>query len=231
MKQKSNSGFLSLNGNWYAWAGAVSCTLALNLALFSLIPTLMRPQEPNLSLGPMIPQIQLTRLKRKEPEPVKKKPKPLVEEKQKKAPVKPRANRPARHTRALSLPFEINPRLPDGPQTLALPQIMSKTLDSLTLAPLFSPGDLDQPLTVLSRIPPVYPFKAKNRGIEGWVDVAFVVTEEGRVEQIKILAAKPEKVFNRNVIQCLSAWRFKPGTIGGESVKTQARTRIRFELN
>ena len=155
----------------------------------------MRPQAPAQSLGPMIPQIQLTRLKRKAPEPAQKKPKPLVEEKQQQAPTKPRANRPAQQT--LSLPFEVNTRLPGGPQTLELPQVISKALDTLNFATLFSPGDLDQPLTVLSKIPPVYPFKAKTRGIQGWVDVEFVVTEQGQVEQIKILAAKPEKIFNR----------------------------------
>ncbi len=230
MKQARSNGILSLNGNWYAWAGALISTLALNLALFTLIPTLMKPHAPALCPGPMIPQIQLTRLKRKPPEPVKKKPTPLVEEKPQQAPSKPRAtHRPTRQP--LALAFEINTRLPGGPQTLSLPRIMSGSLDTLNLSPLFSPGDLDHPLTVLSRIPPVYPFKAKNRGIEGWVDVAFVVTEQGLVEQISILAAQPEKVFNKNVIECLSAWRFKPGTIGGEPVKTQARTRIRFELN
>lgn len=228
MKQETDSSYLSLNGSWRAWAGAVTGTLALNLALFALIPTLMKPHAPALSLGPMIPQIQLTRLKRKEP-PVKKKPKPRVEEKQTKAPAKPRANRPAQH--ALALAFEVNTRLPGGPQTLVLPQVMSRALDTLNLSTLFSPGNLDHPLTVLSRIPPVYPFKAKNRGIEGWVDVEFVVTEQGRVEQIKILSAQPEKIFDQNVIQCLSAWRFKPGTISGEPVKTRARTRIRFQLN
>lgn len=225
MKQEN---YLVLNGNWRAWTGAIACTLALNLALFTLIPCLMKPSAPALSLGPMIPQIQLTRLKRKTMEPVKRKPKPRIEEKQAKAPTKPRVNRPVL---ALALPFKINTRLPGGPQTLELPDIMGNSLSTLNLDTLFSPGDLDQPLTVLSRIPPIYPFKAKARGIQGWVDVEFIVTEQGRVDDIKILEAQPKKIFDRNVIQCLSAWRFKPGTISGESVKTRVRTRIRFELN
>ncbi len=226
---QARDSYLILNGNWWAWAGAVTCTLALNLALFALIPTLMKPSPPPLSLGPMIPQIQLTRLKRKTMEPVKKKPKPIIEKKQPNAPAKAPANRPVLH--ALALPFEINIQLPGGPQTLVLPDVMGNSLSTLNLSTLFSPGDLDQPLTVLSRIPPVYPFKAKRRGIEGWVDVEFVVTDQGLVEEIKVIAAQPEKIFNKNVIQCLSAWRFKPGTILGETVRTRARTRIRFELN
>ena len=228
MKQASGS-YLALNGNWWAWAGAVTGTLALNLALFALIPCLMKPQAPHLSLGPMIPQIQLTRLKRKILEPVKKKSKPRIEEKQQKALAKPLASRPVQP--ALALPFEVNIRLPGSPQTLVLPDVKSRALDTLNLAIFFSPGDLDQPLTVLSRIPPVYPVRAKIRGIEGWVDVEFVVTDQGFVEDIKILSAQPKKIFDKNVIQCLSAWRFKPGTISGEPVKTRVRTRIRFKLN
>ena len=109
---------------------------------------------------------------------------------------------------------------------------MGKALDTLNLDTLFSPGDLDQPLTVLSRIPPVYPFKAKTRGIEGWVDVEFVVTEQGLVrKRSKFSQAQPEKIFDKNVIQCLPAWRFKPGTISGEVVRTRVRTRICFELD
>lgn len=228
MKQARDSALI-LNGNWRTWAGAITCTLALNLALFALIPTLMNPSEPSMALGPMIPQIQLTRLKRKTMEPIKKKPKPRVAEKQAKTFAKPRANQPAHQ--ALALPFEINTRLPGGPQTLELPHVMEKSLSTLNLATLFSPGDLDQPLTVLSRIPPIYPFKAKHRGIQGWVDVEFVVTDQGLVEEIKVIAAQPEKIFDKSVIQCLSAWRFKPGTILGEPVKTVVRTRIRFKLN
>ena len=111
MNQKSPGSYSSLNGNWRAWAGAITCTLVLNLALFALIPTLMKPQTSPQSLGPMIPQIQLTRLKRKASEPVKKKPKSRVEEQQPKTLAKPRAARPA-PALALALPFEVNTKLP-----------------------------------------------------------------------------------------------------------------------
>jgi protein TonB len=218
-----------INGTWRTWAAAVTGTLALNLALFLVIPHLMAPGEETVVLGSAPQQIQLTRLRRPDPAPPEKKPDPPKKPEQKTA--EPQAidqRRPAVNT--LSLAIDITPRLPAAPRAPALPRIMNDALDSLDLTGLFTPGDLDQPLTVLSRIPPVYPFRAKAKGIQGWVSVAFTVTEQGLVEDIDILEATPETIFNNSVIQCLSAWRFKPGRIGGEPVRTRVSTRIRFEL-
>lgn len=220
---------LGLDSGWRTWAVALAGTLALNLLLFSVIPNLMKPQEAVPQVGPMIQQIQLTRLRHSTIEPEKKKNAPPPKAQPKKQVAKPRMNRQI--SRSLSMPFEINPRLPKGPATIAVPEVMSNSLDTLSLSTLFDTGDLDQPLTIISRIPPIYPFRAKAKAIEGWVSVEFTVNEQGRVEDIKIIDAEPEKIFDDSVIQCLAAWRFKPGRVNRELVKTRARTRIRFKLN
>lgn len=218
-----------INGTWRTWAAALTATLALNFALFSGIPHLMKPGEERAVVGPPLQQIQLTRLRRPEPEPPEEKPDPPEKAKPKEAPPKElKPHQPA--MKALSMAIDINPRLPAIPGAPALPQVMSASLDNLDLSGVFNPGDLDQPLTVLSRIPPVYPFRAKTKGVEGWVSVAFTVNEQGLVQDISILEAEPQTLFNDSVIQCLSAWRFKPGRVGGEPVRTRVSTRIRFEL-
>lgn len=220
---------LRINGTWRTWAVAVTGTLVLNLALFMGIPHLMAPGEDAPLLGSPPQQIQLTRLRRPDPEPPEKKPEPKQKPKMEKAqPKHLQQHRPA--MKPLSLAIDINPRLPAAPGAPALPLVMNDALDSLDLSGLFNPDDLDQPLMVLSRIPPVYPFRAKAKGIEGWVSVAFTVNEQGLVEDIDILEASPETIFNDSVVHCLSSWRFKPGEIGGEPVRTRVSTRIRFEL-
>lgn len=220
---------LGLAVGWQPWPVALAGTLALNLLLFSVIPNLIKPQEAVPLVGPMIQQIQLTRLRRASIEPEKKKKTPPPKAQPKKQSGKPRMNRQI--TRSLSMPFEINPRLPQGPTTIAVPEVISTSLDTLSLDTLFDTGDLDHPLTVISRVPPVYPFRAKAKAIEGWVSVEFTVNEQGCVEDIKILDAEPEKIFDDSVMQCVAAWRFKPGRVNREIVKTRARTRIRFKLN
>jgi periplasmic protein TonB len=95
---------------------------------------------------------------------------------------------------------------------------------------LFSVGQLDGPLAVLAKSPPVYPSTAKRRNIEGWIKIKFVVDEHGHVSHISVLAAEPEGVFEQSVLQCVGNWRFKPGTVKGMAVKAQVEQTITFKL-
>ena len=68
-------------------------------------------------------------------------------------------------------------------------------------------------------------------GIQGWVKVRFIVTEQGTVNDISVIEAKPKNIFEHSVIRSLSSWRFTPGTVQGIPVKTLVKTTIRFELD
>ena len=57
-----------------------------------------------------------------------------------------------------------------------------------------------------------------------------VLNSDGRVDEVKVINARPPGVFEETVRQAVSAWRFQPGTIMGEPVKTRVITTIRFEL-
>jgi len=95
---------------------------------------------------------------------------------------------------------------------------------------LFTAGQLDGPLTALTKTPPVYPRAAKQRNTEGWIKVKFVVNEQGHVDQVTILDAEPKDVFEQSVLRCLDQWRFKPGTVGGRAVKALVEQTISFKL-
>ena len=95
---------------------------------------------------------------------------------------------------------------------------------------IFTSGDLDSPLMALARMQPLYPISAKKCRIQGFVTVRFVVTETGTVDRISIVEADPVDIFDRCVRQCVSKWRFKPGTVHGVPVNTWAETTIMFEL-
>ena len=58
----------------------------------------------------------------------------------------------------------------------------------------------------------------------------FRSNTQGRVEQLKVIESDPDGVFDKSVINCVSQWKFKPGTVEGEPVNTMAETTIRFEL-
>ncbi|MBU2629553.1 MAG: energy transducer TonB, partial [Proteobacteria bacterium] len=130
----------------------------------------------------------------------------------------------------LKLEFALNPKLPLSPTDLVMPKLEPIPMDIPALKNQYSIGELDSPLVTLVRIPPVYPVRASRNGIEGSVDVEFLVTKQGKVEQIRIVNAQPENIFDKSVIRCVSQWTFAPGTVGGIPVATMARTTIRFKL-
>jgi protein TonB len=72
---------------------------------------------------------------------------------------------------------------------------------------------------------------AKSRGTEGWVQVRFIVNEDGSVGNVSVEDSDPKTIFNDAVIRSVSGWKFKTATIGGLPVKTWAETTVRFKLD
>lgn len=221
---------MSLRFKFSGWAVAIACSFFLNAMLFGLMPGLIQKGSGLAESMEDIRQVNVVRVRKPEPMPRKKeleklKKKPLKQiaksrtlVKQKPADLKPR------------LDFKLNPRLPAAPLDLAMPAVETFSMDVSLLKGHFTVGELDAPLTALVKIPPVYPGRAKRRGIQGSVTVEFLVTSQGLVDQVKVIKAEPEKIFNRSVINCVSRWKFRPGTVEGIPVPTLARTTIRFEL-
>ncbi len=83
-----------------------------------------------------------------------------------------------------------------------------KSTDPLQLPPL------------LSSRPPVYPPRALRQGTTGWVHMAFTILPNGSVSDIKVLAAEPLGVFERESIKALEQWQFDASS---KSVRAQQR--------
>jgi len=96
---------------------------------------------------------------------------------------------------------------------------------------IFDSVDLDQAPTPIMQVPPEYPFKAREQGVEGYVAVKFMVRPDGSVGNVNILSAKPDGVFNEEVRRVLPRWRFQPGRLKGEPVASWVVTTLRFDLN
>ncbi|TSJ87640.1 TonB family protein [Gilliamella apicola] len=71
--------------------------------------------------------------------------------------------------------------------------------------------------TPISRNRPEYPRRALDMRLEGHVIVMFDVNSEGRVENIRIIEAQPNNIFNRAVITAMKTWKYKP--IAGKDIK------------
>jgi len=99
-------------------------------------------------------------------------------------------------------------------------------LDSSGGVPVADRGE-----TPIVRVEPVYPQHALERGVEGWVDVEFTVTESGGIADPKILGSYPSAIFNRAALRAIGRWKYAPKIVDGHPVaRPGMRTRFRFEL-
>jgi TonB family protein len=96
---------------------------------------------------------------------------------------------------------------------------------------VFEQYELDQAPRPVVKIPPVYPGKARSDGVEGVVQVKFLVRDDGTVGDVQIVDSRPKDVFDDAVINAIQKWRFDPGVIGGKRVSSWVITALHFKLN
>jgi protein TonB len=92
-------------------------------------------------------------------------------------------------------------------------------------------GGGDSGITPLVRIEPEYPPRAKEQGIEGWVELEFTISPVGTVEDAVVTRAKPRYVFDQAALRAVRKWRYSPRTEGGVAVaRPGVQVRLRFEI-
>jgi len=85
-------------------------------------------------------------------------------------------------------------------------------------------------LALVKSVQPVYPRKAEQSGVEGWVELDFTVADSGAVKDVSVHAANPPGVFDQAAVGALSQWRYRPVMRDAKPVAQRARIRIRFTL-
>jgi protein TonB len=95
---------------------------------------------------------------------------------------------------------------------------------------VFEAYELDQPPQPVVRVPPPYPYKARERNIEGIVQVKMLVDTNGSVSQVQILDSRPKGMFEESVLKAVPKWKFNPGKIEGRVVTAWVVLPIRFTL-
>ncbi|MGH8467783.1 MAG: energy transducer TonB [Gammaproteobacteria bacterium] len=82
----------------------------------------------------------------------------------------------------------------------------------------------------LVRIPPLYPPHALARRIEGFVQVEFLVAEDGSVRAPKIVHAQPPGFFERTVLSAIRHWKFERKLVDGKAIQWRTLQTVRFRL-
>lgn len=168
-----------------------------------------------LKEGRASPRIEFVRLKR-DSSPVEKKREPPKREKPDAAPPPPEMN----------LAKNMNPSEAVGE---IIP--MADTEVELGKATSLGAGGSDRDVVPLVRVDPQYPPKARQRRIEGYVDIEFTIGPAGTVEDAKVIGASPPAVFDQAALRAVRRWRYNPKVVDGTAVERHGvKVRLRFEL-
>ncbi len=93
-----------------------------------------------------------------------------------------------------------------------------------------TPGDAEY--LPIVKVAAVYPRRAQQRGIEGWVLLEFTVSKQGTTKDIRVIDSEPKsKIFHRAAIKAVAKFKYKPRTEDGKPIEVPGvRNRIVFRL-
>ena len=99
-------------------------------------------------------------------------------------------------------------------------------------APAAEPAPSNEPVSVgqvapTNRVNPSYPPRAQRRGMEGFVEVEFVIQRNGSVDgsSIRVTNAQPRRVFEDAAREAIARWQFEPS-----QQLRRATQRMEFQL-
>ncbi|HKF98757.1 MAG TPA: energy transducer TonB [Steroidobacteraceae bacterium] len=85
-------------------------------------------------------------------------------------------------------------------------------------------------LTRTHYLAPQFPDVARKRGLDGWVDLQFVVGTDGAVSDVAVVGAQPVGIFEQAALDAVRHWRYQPVLRAGQTVSQHARVRLRFTV-
>ncbi|MES2684296.1 MAG: energy transducer TonB [Pseudomonadota bacterium] len=183
--------------------------LAFSLAFFGGLHKLMTSHGPAAVSGESIATIDFVRLNKQfelETRP-REKPKPEKPDKPDSTPMA--MNLPQAKvegpTTALNLPM--------GPMGVAT-DIQVGTGLSVSKNDLASDGDY----LPIVKVEPVYPRRAQERGLEGFVVVSFTVTPTGAVADPVVVESEPQGVFDDAATRAVLRFKYKPRVENGKPI-------------
>jgi periplasmic protein TonB len=106
-----------------------------------------------------------------------------------------------------------NPALPSLPKPVVHPIHISQ----------MNPGSL------VHRVQPEYPALAKTARIQGQVVLAAIISQQGTIENLRVVLGPPLLV--RAAIDAVSQWRYRPYILNGQPVEVETQIEVNFLLS
>jgi protein TonB len=94
----------------------------------------------------------------------------------------------------------------------------------------FDAGLSDRDALPLVRVEPEYPQQARQRRIEGWVQVRFTISTAGSVRDA-VAVKSSHALFERNAIRAVSKWKYQPQLRDGKPAEAPGQqVVVRFKM-
>jgi protein TonB len=94
----------------------------------------------------------------------------------------------------------------------------------------FNAGLSDRAPLPLVRVEPQYPPSARQKKLEGWVQVSFTISTGGSVKDASVVKSS-NSVFERPAIQAVNKWKYQPQLQDGKAAEAPGQqVLLRFKM-
>jgi protein TonB len=103
-------------------------------------------------------------------------------------------------------------------------------------APIAAPVAINPEPAVLAdpklvkMVQPDFPKDARERNVQGWVDVTLAVTAAGDVSSARVNSSENGRFFERAALTAVKQWRYEPRQLADPAVTQPVRVRVSFKL-
>ncbi len=80
------------------------------------------------------------------------------------------------------------------------------------------------------RVSPKYPTRVAKMGGEGWVQISYVISEEGKVLEPRIIDSAGHNDLERAALRAIKKWTFEPAMENGEPIQ-QCDTKVQMDFS
>jgi len=99
---------------------------------------------------------------------------------------------------------------------------------SSTSAPRLRIGGNVLAANLISKVDPVYPALAKQAKIQGVVVLETEISQEGKVENLRVMTGHP--LLIQAAIEAVKQWEYRPVMLNGEAVGVVSTVTLNFAL-
>jgi TonB family protein len=107
---------------------------------------------------------------------------------------------------------------------------LNDRLLQMKLAAAGTPEVVEATMSRVKAIQLDYPEEALRRNIEGWVDLSYGISADGKVANVKVFNSSPAGVFDSAATRAIYHVRYKPMMQNGRPIAVTTKLRIAFRM-